>query len=95
MLVSLVSYPPTSKKINPLTSVIEPEGIVEIKMRKEKLTSLMDRLDTTYSAYKKASKDQSCSAEERAAASSELAKRESDLMPTYKQIALLYADLHE
>jgi acetyl-CoA carboxylase/biotin carboxylase 1 len=64
-------------------------------MRKDKLTNLMERLDPTYSAYKKASKDQSSTPEERAAASSELSKRESDIRPTYKQIALLYADLHE
>ena len=33
--------------------------------------------------------------EERAAAADALAKRETLLQPTYKQIALLYADLHE
>lgn len=75
--------------------VIEPEGIVEIRMRKDKLVTLMERTDSTYAALKVASKDESSSAEERAAVSSELAKRESDLMPTYKQIAILYADLHE
>lgn len=75
--------------------VLEPEGIVEIKMRKDKLLSLMERTDPTYAAYLKASKDQASSAEERSAANSELAKRESDLMPTYKQVALLYADLHD
>ncbi|CAG8744665.1 5608_t:CDS:2, partial [Acaulospora colombiana] len=75
--------------------VLEPEGIVEIKMRKDKLTSLMERLDSDYAAHKKTSLDQACDAEERSAAAAELSKRESDLMPTYKQIALLYADLHE
>jgi acetyl-CoA carboxylase / biotin carboxylase 1 len=64
-------------------------------MRKEKLLSLMERTDPLYAAYKKASKDQASSAEERAAANSELSIRETDLMPTYKQVALLYADLHE
>ncbi|KAG8834254.1 acetyl-coenzyme-A carboxylase, partial [Serendipita sp. 399] len=75
--------------------VLEPEGIVEIKLRKDKLVALMERTDPTYAAHKKASKDSTSSAEERAAATSELSKRESDLMPTYKQIALLYADLHD
>ncbi|KAG8874436.1 acetyl-coenzyme-A carboxylase [Serendipita sp. 405] len=75
--------------------VLEPEGIVEIKLRKDKLVALMERTDPTYATHKKASKDSSLSAEERAAATSELSKRESDLMPTYKQIALLYADLHD
>lgn len=64
-------------------------------MRKDKLIALMERTDPAYAAYLKASKDQASSAEERSAANSELAKRESDLMPTYKQVALLYADLHE
>ncbi|KAG8788142.1 acetyl-coenzyme-A carboxylase [Serendipita sp. 397] len=75
--------------------VLEPEGIVEIKLRKDKLVALMERTDPTYATHKKASKDSSLSAEERAAATSELSRRESDLMPTYKQIALLYADLHD
>jgi acetyl-CoA carboxylase / biotin carboxylase 1 len=75
--------------------ITEPEGIVEIKMRKDKITSLMERLDGSYAAYKKASQDPASSAEERSAAATELSQRESDLMPTYKQIALLYADLHE
>ncbi|KAG8760233.1 acetyl-coenzyme-A carboxylase [Serendipita sp. 396] len=75
--------------------VLEPEGIVEIKLRKDKLVALMERTDPTYAIHKKASKDSSLSAEERAAATSELSRRESDLMPTYKQIALLYADLHD
>ncbi|KAG8859982.1 acetyl-coenzyme-A carboxylase [Serendipita sp. 411] len=75
--------------------VLEPEGIVEIKLRKDKLVALMERTDPTYAIHKKASKDSSLSAEERAAGTSELSRRESDLMPTYKQIALLYADLHD
>ena len=28
--------------------VLEPEGVVEIKRRRDKITSLMDRLDSTY-----------------------------------------------
>jgi len=74
---------------------LEPEGVVEIKMRRDRLVSLMDRLDPEYSAFKKASNDKAKSTEERAAATENLKKREADLMPTYKQIALLFADLHE
>ena len=76
-------------------ATIEPEGVIEIKMRHGRLISLMDRLDPEYSALKKASNDKTKSAEERAAATESLKKREADLMPTYKQIALLFADLHE
>lgn len=75
--------------------VLEPEGIVEIKMRRDKILTIMERLDSTYASLKRDSKDSSKSAEERAAATAALATRETLLQPTYKQIALLYADLHE
>ncbi|KAI5984263.1 acetyl-CoA carboxylase [Pisolithus albus] len=75
--------------------VLEPEGIVEIKMRRDKILSLMERLDSTYASLKADSKDSSKTAEERATASQALAERETLLQPIYKQIALLYADLHD
>lgn len=75
--------------------VLEPEGIIEIKMRRDKILSLMERLDSTYASLKADSKDSSKTAEERAKASQALAERETLLQPIYKQIALLYADLHD
>lgn len=75
--------------------VLEPEGIVEIKMRREKILSLMERLDSTYAELKRASKDTTKTADDRAQAMQNLADREALLQPSYKQIALLYADLHE
>ncbi|KAJ7623271.1 acetyl CoA carboxylase [Roridomyces roridus] len=75
--------------------VLEAEGIVEIKMRRDKIVKLMERLDETYATFKRESNDSSKTPEERAAASSALASRETFLEPTYKQIALLYADLHD
>ncbi|KAF8075011.1 cytosolic acc1, acetyl-CoA carboxylase [Lyophyllum atratum] len=75
--------------------VLEPEGIVEIKMRRDKILALMERLDSTYASLKRDSKDASKSPEEKAAATAALTKRETLLQPTYKQIALLYADLHD
>ncbi|KAG8970659.1 acetyl-coenzyme-A carboxylase [Tulasnella sp. 425] len=75
--------------------VLEPEGIVEIRMRRERLLSLMERLDSQYASLKKTSKDASVSEQERAAATEQLAQRETLLMPTFKQVALLYADLHD
>lgn len=75
--------------------VLEPEGVIEIKMRRDKILKLMDRLDETYSSLKKESTDASKSPEERAEATEKLTAREKALAPTYKQIALLYADLHE
>ncbi|KAG6916120.1 hypothetical protein DXG01_008351 [Tephrocybe rancida] len=75
--------------------VLEPEGIVEIKMRRDKILALMERLDSTYASLKRDSKDASKTADQRATAAAELTKRETLLQPTYKQIALLYADLHD
>ncbi|KAI9509668.1 acetyl CoA carboxylase [Russula earlei] len=75
--------------------VLEPEGIIEIKMRREKISQLMERMDLPYAALKKDSKDTSKTPEARAAATESLEKREALLQPTYKQIALLYADLHD
>ncbi|KAH9933498.1 acetyl CoA carboxylase [Fomitopsis serialis] len=75
--------------------VLEPEGIVEIKMRRDKIIKLMERMDSTYAALKKDSADASKSPDERATAADALAQRETVLQPTYKQIALLYADLHD
>jgi acetyl-CoA carboxylase/biotin carboxylase 1 len=75
--------------------VLEPEGIIEIKMRRDKILGLMERLDSKYAALKQESKDGSKPEAERTAAASALAQRETLLQPVYKQIALLYADLHE
>ena len=75
--------------------ILEPEGIVEIKFRKDKITSVMNRLDPQYAALKAASNDASKSAEERTKSGEELKKREAHLHPTYMQIAHLYADLHD
>lgn len=75
--------------------VLEAEGIVEIKMRRDKILALMERLDAPYATLRRDSKDTTKSAEERAAAAAALAERETFLQPTYRQMALLYADLHE
>jgi acetyl-CoA carboxylase/biotin carboxylase 1 len=75
--------------------VLEPEGLVEIKMRRDKILKLMERLDSTYASLKQESSNAAKTVEERAQASELLAAREAYLQPTYKQIALLYADLHE
>lgn len=75
--------------------VLEPEGIVEIKMRRDKILKLMERLDPVFATLKKESVDQSRTAEERAATVEKLATREKHLEPSYKQAVLLYADLHD
>ncbi|KAG1770605.1 carboxyl transferase domain-containing protein [Suillus placidus] len=75
--------------------VLEPEGIVEIKMRRDKILTLMERLDSMYAELKHASKHTTKTPKERAQATEALADREVFLQPTYKQLDLLYADLHE
>lgn len=75
--------------------VLEPEGIVEIKMRRDKILALMERLDPIYAGHKRDSKDSAKSEDERAQAALSLTARETFLQPSYKQMALLYADLHE
>jgi acetyl-CoA carboxylase/biotin carboxylase 1 len=75
--------------------VLEPEGIVEIKYRKDKVIATMARLDEQYASLKTAAEDKSKSAEDQATAKEALAVREKHLWPTYQQIALLYSDLHD
>ena len=81
--------------IDARAGVLEPEGVVEIKLRRDKKLKMMERLDTEYATLVSNSKDASKTDGERAAATAALAKREQILQPTYNQIALLYADLHE
>jgi acetyl-CoA carboxylase/biotin carboxylase 1 len=64
-------------------------------VRQQKIQVLMERLDEDYAKFKRDSKDTSLTPEARAKAAENLGAREADLTPTYKQIALLYADLHE
>jgi len=75
--------------------VLEPEGIVEIKYRKDKVLATMARLDPEYASLKTAAEDKSKSTEEQGAAKEKLSAREQHLWPTYQQIALLYSDLHD
>lgn len=75
--------------------VLEPEGIVEIKLRKDKILAMMDRLDDTYRSLKLQSVDPSLSPADSAAAKTALVAREKVLMPLYNQIALQFAQLHD
>ena len=75
--------------------VLEPEGIVEIKLRKDKILAMMERLDEPYRTLKLKSADAALDATAAAAVKADLAMREKTLMPLYQQIALQFADLHE
>ena len=75
--------------------VLEPEGIVGIKFRKEKQLETMARLDPTYGELKAKSADKSLSAEEALEVKAKMTEREKLLLPVYMQISLQYADLHD
>lgn len=75
--------------------MLEPEGIVEIKLRKDKILAMMDRLDEPYRNLKLKSTDATLSPADVASAKSDLATREKILLPLYNQIALQFADLHD
>ena len=75
--------------------VLEPEGMVGIKYRREKLLATMARLDKTYGDLKRQLGDSSLSAEEHSAISAKLAARERALLPIYQQISVQFADLHD
>ena len=75
--------------------VLEPEGMVGIKYRREKLISTMARLDDTYAALKKQLGDSTLSAEQHQEVSAKLAAREKALLPIYQQISVQFADLHD
>ena len=75
--------------------VLEPEGIVGIKYRKEKLLATMERLDAEYARLKAAAEDAGAPPQKRAEARKRMAARENALLPVYTQVALQFADLHD
>lgn len=75
--------------------VLEPEGIVNIKYRREKQLETMARLDPQYGALRKQLGDKSLSAEKLSEIKAKMTEREELLLPVYLQIALQFADLHD
>lgn len=75
--------------------VLEPEGIVNIKYRKEKQLETMARLDPEYAELKKKLADKSLSTAEATELKDKLNQRGELLKPVYMQIALQFADLHD
>lgn len=74
--------------------VLEPEGMVGIKFRRDKLIAAMSRLDTQY-AELKTKLSSELSPEEHSKVSAQLAAREAALLPIYSQISVQFADLHD
>lgn len=75
--------------------VLEPEGIVNIKYRRDKQLETMARLDPTYAELKAKLADKSLSKDQQSDIKVQMTERESLLLPVYTQIALQFADLHD
>ena len=75
--------------------VLEPEGIVGIKYRRDKQLDTMARLDQIYGELRRALQDTSLSKEQLTDIKTRMAAREEQLLPVYTQIALQFADLHD
>ena len=75
--------------------VLEPEGIVGIKYRKERQLETMARLDPTYAQLKAQSLAKDLSADKLNAIKAKMTEREQLLGPVYQQVALQFADLHD
>ncbi|PYH45867.1 acetyl-CoA carboxylase ACC1 [Aspergillus saccharolyticus JOP 1030-1] len=75
--------------------VLEPEGIVNIKYRRDKQLDTMARLDPTYGELRRSLEDATLSKEQLSEIKAKMAAREEQLLPVYLQIALQFADLHD
>lgn len=75
--------------------VLEPEGIVNIKFRKERQLETMARLDSTYASLKQKLSDKSLSPDQQSDIKMQMTERENRLLPVYNQISLQFADLHD
>lgn len=80
--------------VNARAGVLEPEGIVGIKMRRRRLITLMERLDPVYRELLDdlaGNDDKSDTAD----LTAKIAEREEKLLPVYEQIAVQFAELHD
>ena len=75
--------------------VLEPEGIVNIKYRRDKQLETMARLDPAYADLKRQLTDKSLSQDKQSDLKIKITEREQLLLPVYLQIALQFADLHD
>ncbi|KAF2834537.1 hypothetical protein M501DRAFT_1000167 [Patellaria atrata CBS 101060] len=75
--------------------VLEPEGIVGIKFRKDRQLETMARLDQTYGDLKRRLADPSISREDQSEIKAKMTEREQLLLTVYQQVSLQFADLHD
>lgn len=75
--------------------VLEPEGIVGIKFRKDRQLETMARLDPTYGELKRKLNDPATQQSELSDIKIKMNEREQLLLPVYAQVSLQFADLHD
>lgn len=75
--------------------VLEPEGIVGIKFRREKQLETMARNDALYGDLKRKLNNPATPQDQLQSIKAEMTKREELLLPIYGQIAIQFADLHD
>ena len=75
--------------------VLEPEGIVGIKFRRDRQLATMARLDPLYGELKAKSQQKDISKEEAQKIKAKMTEREQLLLPVYSQISIQFADLHD
>lgn len=75
--------------------VLEPEGMVGIKFRNDKLIATMKRLDTTYGDLCRQLDNKDLKPEEASEIKVKMTAREKQLLPIYQQISVQFADLHD
>ncbi|KAL2134647.1 hypothetical protein VTI74DRAFT_11225 [Chaetomium olivicolor] len=75
--------------------VLEPEGIIGIKYRKDKQLETMARLDPVLADLKKQMAKEGQTKEQTDTLKKQMAEREQQLLPVYAQISLQFADLHD
>jgi acetyl-CoA carboxylase / biotin carboxylase 1 len=75
--------------------VLEPEGIVGIKYRRDKILNTMARLDPVYASLKRSLEDKELPEDQVEDLKVKLSTREKALAPIYQQISIQFADLHD
>jgi len=75
--------------------VLEPEGIVNIKYRKDKQLETMARLDPEYGRLRAQLADKTLPTDKLNEIKSAATAREQLLLPVYMQVSLQFADLHD
>ncbi|PRT52762.1 Acetyl-CoA carboxylase [Wickerhamiella sorbophila] len=75
--------------------VLEPEGVVGIRFRRNKLVQVMKRLDNTYAELCEELNQDGLEESERQELRAKVDRREKELLPIYQQVSVQFAELHD